>query len=124
MQLQVLYIERLINVVSQPDLTQSQVDAVTVLARAAAKSFKKNGVVNQGRQERQHEFAMTEKGTPSTDISGEDINDEVPLQLAVATLGAFLTQYGKAKRTNGSTRPLIVPMETEEDGVGNRNQTS
>lgn len=125
MQLQVLYIERLINVVSQPDLTQSQVDAVTVLARAAAKSFKKNGVgVKQGRPERQHEFAMTEKGTPSTDISGEDINDEVPLQLAVATLGAFLTQYGKAKLTGGSSRTLIVPMKEEEDSGADTNRTA
>ena len=116
MQLQVLYVERLINVVSQPDLTQSQVDAVTVLARAAAKSFKNNGAGgSQVRSERQHDFSMTEKEAPITDITkGEDIDDEVPLQLAVATLGAFLTQYGKAKLSGGSSRPLIVPMEDEE----------
>ena len=125
MQLQVLYVERLINVVSQPELTQSQVDAVTVLARAAAKSFKKNSVgSNQGRPERQHEFAMTEKGTPTTDISGEDIHDEVPLQLAVATLGAFLTQYGKAKLTNGTSFPYIEPMEEEEDRGSDTNRTA
>jgi len=73
--MQRLFVERLISMVSNPETMQNHIEAVNALASAAAR-------VEDG----------VDKG-----------DRDVPLQLAVATLGSFLTQYAKAKNTRGSS---------------------
>merc|ERR1712038_1380885 len=81
MDMQRLFVERLVGMVSNPETIQNHVDAVNALAVAAANRA-------QGK-----------------DGEGQS-NTDVPLQLAVATLGAFLTQYGNAKKNGDSKRPF------------------
>ena len=91
MDMQRLFVERLVGMVSNPEAMQHHVEAVTALSKAAAKNLKSSdGDSRQG-----------QKG-------------DVPLQLAVATLGAFLAQYAKAKkgdsRIAGVKRPFYYPQ--------------
>ena len=78
--MQRLFVERLVGMVSNPEALQNHVDAVTALSKAAAKRAK------------------------SQDGDSRQGQTDVPLQLAVATLGAFLTQYSNAK--NGDPKRL------------------
>jgi hypothetical protein len=73
--MQRLFVERLVGMVSNPDTVQSHVDAVSALAAAASSVVK-------------------DKEGETRNVQGKDI----PLQLAVATLGAFLAQYATAKK--------------------------
>ena len=77
MDMQRLFVERLVGMVSNPDTMQQHVDAVNALAVAAS----------------------------NRDGEGQKKGD-VPLQLAVATLGAFLTQYANAKSNGDPKRPF------------------
>eukprot|EP00554_Chaetoceros_debilis_P008487 CAMPEP_0194104370 /NCGR_PEP_ID=MMETSP0150-20130528/4716_1 /TAXON_ID=122233 /ORGANISM="Chaetoceros debilis, Strain MM31A-1" /LENGTH=488 /DNA_ID=CAMNT_0038791879 /DNA_START=105 /DNA_END=1574 /DNA_ORIENTATION=- len=77
MDMQRLFVERLVGMVSNPDTMQQHVDAVNALAVAAS----------------------------NRDGEGQKKGD-VPLQLAVATLGAFLTQYANAKSNGDAKRPF------------------
>mmetsp|Transcript_1825 Transcript_1825/g.2167 ORF Transcript_1825/g.2167 Transcript_1825/m.2167 type:complete len:305 (-) Transcript_1825:168-1082(-) len=81
MDMQRLFVERLVGMVSNPETMQNHVDAVNALAAASANRA-------QGK-----------------DGEGQS-NKDVPLQLAVATLGAFLTQYANAKKNGDSKRPF------------------
>ena len=82
LEMQRLFVERLISMVSNPETMQNHIEAVNALASAAAR------------------------------VDGVDKNEgsgDMPLQLAVATLGAFLTQYAKAKKSgsnNDDNSPL------------------
>jgi len=71
--MQRLFVERLISMVSNPETMQNHIEAVNALASAAAR---------------------VEDGVEKKDV---------PLQLAVATLGSFLTQYAKAKNTRSGS---------------------
>lgn len=73
--MQRLFVERLVGMVSNPETVQSHVDAVSALAAAASSVVK-------------------DKEGETRNVQGKDI----PLQLAVATLGAFLAQYATAKK--------------------------
>lgn len=73
--MQRLFVERLVGMVSNPETVQSHVDAVSALAAAASSVVK-------------------DKDGETRNVQGKDI----PLQLAVATLGAFLAQYASAKK--------------------------
>lgn len=90
--MQRLFVERLVGMVSNPEALQNHVDAVTALSKVAAKRSQSNDTESRN-------------GT----------NSDVPLQLAVATLGAFLTQYSNAKqneskRMTGAKRPFYYPQ--------------
>mmetsp|Transcript_16631 Transcript_16631/g.18972 ORF Transcript_16631/g.18972 Transcript_16631/m.18972 type:complete len:553 (+) Transcript_16631:188-1846(+) len=76
MHMQKLFVERLISMVQNPETMQNQLEAVNALASAAAR------------------VGDDDKKAGST--------GDVPLQLAVATLGAFLTQYAKAKNLSNA----------------------
>lgn len=79
--MQRLFVERLVGMVSNPDTVQSHVDAVSALAAAASSVVK-------------------DKEGETRNVQGKDI----PLQLAVATLGAFLAQYATAKKQSAAKK--------------------
>lgn len=74
--MQRLFVERLVGMVSNPEALQNHVEAVTALSKAAAKRAQ------------------------SQDGDSRQGQSDVPLQLAVATLAAFLTQYSNAKKSD------------------------
>jgi len=74
--MQRLFVERLVGMVSNPEALQNHIDAVTALSKAAAKRAQ------------------------AQDVDSRNGKSDVPLQLAVATLGAFLTQYSNAKKND------------------------
>jgi len=92
MDLQRLFVERLVGMVSNPETLQNHVDAVTALSKAASKISQSNDIESRN-------------GAP-----------DVQLQIAVAALGSFLTQYANAKnkgdqtRISGSKRPFFYPQ--------------
>lgn len=75
LELQRLFVERLVGMVSNPEAMQSHVDAVTALSKAAANRSQSNDGDSRNGQ-----------------------NTDVQLQIAVAALGSFLTQYANAKK--------------------------
>jgi heterodisulfide reductase subunit A-like polyferredoxin len=79
--MQRLFVERLVGMVSNPETVQSHVDAVSALAAAASSVVK-------------------DKEGETRNVQGKDI----PLQLAVATLGAFLAQYATAKKQSAAKK--------------------
>ena len=87
-EMQRLFVERLISMVSNPEATQNHIEAVGALASAAARV--------------------------DENVDSKNSNGDMPLQLAVATLGAFLTQYAKAKSINNGS----------SNGDGNRLRSS
>jgi len=83
LKMQTLYVERLLALVSNPDVVNQQIEAVSALALANA------------------EVTQSTMIQSKTDTEIQDANEDVkspkiPLKLAVATLGAFLHQYAKA----------------------------
>jgi|AntRauTorckE5430_2_1112549.scaffolds.fasta_scaffold00480_10 hypothetical protein len=92
MDLQRLFVERLVGMVSNPEILQNHVDAVTALSKAASKRSQPND-------------ADSRNGAP-----------DVQLKIAVAALGSFLTQYANAKnkgdpnRKAGAKRPFYYPQ--------------
>lgn len=77
-QMQNLYVERLLALFSDPKAVKQQADAVKALAIA-------NAEVTQSNILQSEDTTEPAKETP-----------EIPLKIAVATLGAFLHQYAKA----------------------------
>ena len=93
MDMQRLFVERLVGMVKSPETMQHHVDAVNALAAAAAKRTQSNeGETTQGQ------------------------NTDVPLQLAVATLGAFLTEYVNNAKKGGSNRGPFYPKYPQLEG--------
>lgn len=93
MDMQRLFVERLVGMVSNPETMQNHVDAVTALSKAAANRSQSNG--------------------DGESRNGQ--NSDVQLQIAVAALGSFLTQYANAKKKGetfsaGSKRPYYYPQ--------------
>jgi hypothetical protein len=84
-EMQRLFVERLISMVSNPETMQNHIEAVNALASAAARVENDSSGGGDGKK----------KGGGVGTSSGD-----MPLQLAVATLGAFLTQYAKAKNSS------------------------
>eukprot|EP00551_Chaetoceros_affinis_P008117 CAMPEP_0203683550 /NCGR_PEP_ID=MMETSP0090-20130426/47577_1 /ASSEMBLY_ACC=CAM_ASM_001088 /TAXON_ID=426623 /ORGANISM="Chaetoceros affinis, Strain CCMP159" /LENGTH=669 /DNA_ID=CAMNT_0050552699 /DNA_START=382 /DNA_END=2392 /DNA_ORIENTATION=+ len=85
--MQRLFVERLISMVSNPETMQNHIEAVNALASAAAR---------------------VEDGVEKKDV---------PLQLAVATLGSFLTQYAKAKNTRSGSSDGTSSRLSGAEGV-------
>lgn len=79
-EMQVLFVERMIALISDPEKYKNQVEAVTALAVVAAGC---------------HEN--------STDAI---INSGLSLSLATATLGSFICQFGEAKNNQQQNRPV------------------
>jgi hypothetical protein len=77
--LQELFVERLVNAIASPESFQKQVEAVTVLAHAAA-------------QEAKTRTNDTNMGQCDLDRNGSNANQSV--ELATAALGSFLARYG------------------------------
>lgn len=77
--LQELFVERLVNAIASPESFQKQVEAVTVLAHAAA-------------QEAKTRTNDTNMGQSDLDGNGSNVNQSV--ELATAALGSFLARYG------------------------------
>lgn len=93
MDMQRLFVERLVGMVSNPDTMQNHVDAVTALSKAAANRSQGN----EGENSRNGQIS------------------DVQLQIAVAALGSFLTQYANAKKGDpthfsGKKRPFFYPQ--------------
>jgi len=93
MDMQRLFVERLVGMVSNPETMQNHVDAVTALSKAAANRS---------------------QGNESENNRNGQISD-VQLQIAVAALGSFLTQYANAKKGDpthfsGKKRPFFYPQ--------------
>lgn len=87
-QMQALYVERLIALFSNPAVVNQQVEAVTALALANAEVTQSNITQNK-----------TDTG-PQVVMEDDDVvptTPEIPLKIAVATLGAFLQQYAEAR---------------------------
>jgi hypothetical protein len=80
LELQRLFVERLVGMVSNPEAMQNHVDAVTALSKAAASRSQSNDGDSRNGQ-----------------------NTDVQLQIAVAALGSFLTQYASAKKKGESS---------------------
>lgn len=80
LEMQRLFVERLVGMVSNPEAMQSHVDAVTALSKAAAGRSQSNDGDSRNGQ-----------------------NADVQLQIAVAALGSFLTQYANAKKKGDSS---------------------
>lgn len=88
-QMQSLYVERLLALVSDPDGVNQQVEAVTALALANAEVTQSNISQNSTATGSQDAVIATNSTIPKS--------PRIPLKIAVATLGAFLHQYSKAK---------------------------
>jgi len=98
-QMQTLFVERLVSLVSCPETLKEQVEAVTALALANAE-VNQSGLGLPPSSENNNDGTGT--GT-TEDSNGENkkLDQNIPeLKIAVATLGAFLHQYTKAKSTN------------------------
>mmetsp|Transcript_1119 Transcript_1119/g.2018 ORF Transcript_1119/g.2018 Transcript_1119/m.2018 type:complete len:465 (-) Transcript_1119:1353-2747(-) len=80
LEMQRLFVERLVGMVSNPEAMQNHVDAVTALSKAAASRSQSNDGDSRNGQ-----------------------NTDVQLQIAVAALGSFLTQYANAKKKGESS---------------------
>jgi HSF-type DNA-binding len=89
--LQVLFVERLGNVIASPEAFQNQVEAVSALASAAAEESKKR--------------------LQSTGVDPSD--NEQSVELATAVLGSFLARYGAALQANDE--PSGFEYDTAED---------
>jgi len=82
--LQELFVERLVNVIADPESFRYQVEAVSALAHAAAKEAKSriDGSSNDTHMERNN-------------LAGNSSNeDRQSVELATAALGSFLARYG------------------------------
>lgn len=88
-QMQILYVERLLALVTDPDVVNQQVEAVTALALANAEVTQSSISQNIADTDSQDAVDETNNAVPKT--------PRIPLKIAVATLGAFLHQYTKAK---------------------------
>jgi hypothetical protein len=91
--LQELFVERLVAVITNPEAFKNQVEAISALASAAAEEAKK-------RLESFGGDAYVE-------------NSEQSVELATAVLGSFLSRYGAVLNKNVTTdgRASVVPME-------------
>lgn len=83
LKMQTLYVERLLALVSNPDVVNQQIEAVSALALANAEVTQSTMI--QSKTETEPQDAIEDVKSP-----------KIPLKLAVATLGAFLHQYAKA----------------------------
>ena len=92
--MQELFVERLVAMISNPELFQNQAKAVSALATAAAEEAKKR--------------LEALGGDPSLDS-----NDEKSVALATAVLGAFLSRYGAALKESGVTHGNSAAMPLE-----------
>lgn len=82
--LQELFVERLVNVIADPESFRYQVEAVSVLAHAAAKEAK-------SRLER----SSNDTNMVDNNLNGNDgIENRRSVELATAALGSFLAKYG------------------------------
>lgn len=88
--LQETFVERIVENIASPDAYQKHVDAVSVLATAAAIEAQ-----NQTMQSNAQADAGHSDGTPSTKLSMNN-QSELTLPVAAAALGAFLAKYGNA----------------------------
>lgn len=86
-QMQNLYVERLISLVSNPEVVNKQIEAVSALAIANAE-VNQSGMIKSNMD--------TEPQDVLEGVLEEKKSPKIPLKLAVATLGAFLHQYAKA----------------------------
>lgn len=101
--MQTLYVERLLALVSDPEVVNQQVEAVTALALANAEVTQSN-ISSQNRSDAgggggggsKPQDIDIENDTNNSD-GGIPKSPRIPLKIAVATLGAFLHQYTKAK---------------------------
>jgi len=82
--LQELFVERLVNVIASPESFQNQVEAVSVLAHAAAEEAKSR-----------LDSSSNETNIGHNDFSGDGSNNNrQSVELATAALGSFLARYG------------------------------
>mmetsp|Transcript_36207 Transcript_36207/g.55605 ORF Transcript_36207/g.55605 Transcript_36207/m.55605 type:complete len:457 (-) Transcript_36207:1043-2413(-) len=98
--IQTLFVERLVATISNPEAYNAQMEAITALAKAAVEDAQRSGL-------------------EATQGSQKTVGD-VPIEVAAATLGAFLAQYGKTLKNqqkatalaHGTTAtPSLVPFE-------------
>lgn len=82
--LQELFVERLVNVIASPESFQNQVQAVSVLAHAAAEEAKSR-----------FDSSSNDTNMGHNDFSGDGSNNNrQSVELATAALGSFLARYG------------------------------
>lgn len=93
--LQESFVERIVEKITSPEAYQKHVDAVSVLATAAA-------IEAQNQTQRSH----TQDGASRSDGAENASNLSVTLPVAAAALGAFLVKYGSAP-TSGDGNPAL-----------------
>jgi phage terminase large subunit-like protein len=111
-QLQETFVERMVESLTNPDAFQKHVDAVSVLATAAAIEAENQTMMSNNN---------AEPVTPRSDCSTCSDNREnklsiknpskMTLPVAAAALGAFLAKYGNASSENGGTAPNQPPTD-------------
>lgn len=85
--LQELFVERLVNVIADPESFRYQIEAVSALAHAAAKEAKSR-IDSSG----------NDTNTGHDIFTGNGHEDQKSLELATAALGSFLAQYGEKRK--------------------------
>eukprot|EP00591_Stephanopyxis_turris_P000016 CAMPEP_0195517422 /NCGR_PEP_ID=MMETSP0794_2-20130614/10773_1 /TAXON_ID=515487 /ORGANISM="Stephanopyxis turris, Strain CCMP 815" /LENGTH=467 /DNA_ID=CAMNT_0040646233 /DNA_START=22 /DNA_END=1425 /DNA_ORIENTATION=+ len=103
-ELQIIFVERLVATITNPDCFRKHVDAVSALAQVAVADIQSQHV------------SSIPVPTEVTPAQGSQETSEIPIPLAAATLGAFLTQYSHTMKNRNCSRfhegPCLVPVET------------
>jgi len=81
--LQELFVQRLVNVIADPESFRYQVEAVSALAHAAAKEAKSR-----------IDSTSNDTDMENNNFAGNGTNEGQSVDLATAALGSFLAQYG------------------------------
>lgn len=106
--LQESFVERIVENIASPDAYQKHVDAVSVLATAAAIEAQNQTFISNTQAD-----AAQPEGSKSGRLSMEN-QSEMTLPVAAAALGAFLAKYGNASSDgsdpSGGDHNLMLPM--------------
>jgi len=98
--LQESFVERIVENIANPDAYQKHVDAVSVLATAAAIEAQNQTLISNSKAD-----GARSDGSHSNQLSMNQ-QSEVTLPMAAAALGAFLAKYGKASTNTIPETPL------------------
>lgn len=95
--LQECFVERVVENIASPDAYQNHVQAVKVLATAAAIEAQNQTMISNSQAD-----APQSDGTNNTNKLSMNNQSEMTLPVAAAALGAFLAKYGNASADNSS----------------------
>jgi hypothetical protein len=89
--LQDSFVERIVEKIASPDSYQKHVEAVSVLATAAAIEAQNQTMISNAQA-----YSLSSNGTKNTGKLSMNNQSEITLPVAAAALGAFLAKYGNA----------------------------